>query len=247
MYFLIWFCSIANKNNRIVLMMNKNEAKKKWREIQTSGKNLLSILIYLVVSTQSFIHSRLNRKHDISLIEHWKRRLVLCLTIIVLGFDSIIGTISPLSWSFLYSSFFFSSCLAEVKRLVALLLLCRISRTLSFLVCLMMTCARTHGIRIHKPTTRAFIREFIVIFVAVICMSIYICVCVKFHSFSFSSFAMRCGDVTCEVHFPLNHHHMLFSHLYTINVIYLARTFVERTNECISMIIADYNNYYTIN
>ncbi len=33
-----------------------------------------SILIYLVVSTRSFIHSRLNRKHDISLIEHREKK-----------------------------------------------------------------------------------------------------------------------------------------------------------------------------
>ena len=234
MYFLIWFCSIANKNNRIVLMMNKNEAKKMTRN-KDIWEEFASILIYLVVSTQSFIHSRLNRKHDISLIEHWKRRLVLCLTIIVLGFDSIIGTISPLSWSFLYSSFLF---LRVWRRLNDWLrCYCYVGLVAHFLFSSVWWWrAHAHAGLEYKPTTRAFIREFIVvivIFVAVICMSIYIYVrvCVKFHSFSFSSFAMRCGDVTCEVHFPFNHHHMLFSHLYTINVIYLACTFIERTNE----------------
>jgi hypothetical protein len=58
-----------------------------------------SILIYLVVSTQSFIHSRLNRKHDISLIEHQikKKEEDWYFSIIVLAFDSITRTISILS------------------------------------------------------------------------------------------------------------------------------------------------------
>ena len=110
-----------------------------------------SILIYLVVSTQSFIHSRLNRKHDISLIEHrGKRRLVLFYYCPCIWFNyknniHLVLILSLLS----FSSFFFPSCLSGVKRLVVLLLLCRISRTLSFLVCLMMTCTRTQGIRIQ--------------------------------------------------------------------------------------------------
>jgi hypothetical protein len=177
-----------------------------------------SILIYLVVSTQSFIHSRLNRKHDISLIEHQiKKKEDWYFSIIVLAFDSITRTISILSWSFLYSLSFFFPCLSGVKRLVVLLLLCRISRTLSFLVCLMMTCTRTQGIRIqaddahiHKRVYRRHCH------LCRCCMYIYIyiymCVCVCQISLFFL-FAMRCGDVTCEVHFHPNHHHMLFSHL----------------------------------
>jgi len=104
----------------------------------------------------------------------------------------------------------------------------------------------------YKPTTRAFTREFIVvivIFVVVVCIYIYIyiCVCECVSSFTLSLFAMRCGDVTCEVHFHPNHHHMLFSHIY--NQCHLSCTHFSRTNECISMIIADYNynNYHTIN
>ena len=141
MYFLIEFCSIANTNSF------DDEKKKKSIDIWLEFS---SILIYLVVSTQSFIHSRLNRKHDISLIEHRKEKkkkkigtfLLLSLLLIQLQeqypscLDPFFTLFLSLSLSlslYIYISLFFP-CLSGVKRLVVLLLLCRISRTLSFLV-----------------------------------------------------------------------------------------------------------------
>jgi len=186
-------------------------------------------LIYLAVfySIISF-HSRFNRKHDISLIEHRQREeeeeeedyyslvYFLFLFIIVLVLDSITRTISILSWSFFtlirLLLFFFLVC-RRVKRLIVLLLQCRISRTLSFLVCLMMTCTRIQ----YRITI--FARELndldaYVFYTFVICKCQFSIILLLL----LLLFAMRCGDMTCEVRFHFNHyhhhHHMLFSNLY---------------------------------
>jgi hypothetical protein len=74
----------------------------------------------------------------------------------------------------------------------------------------------THKGLEYKPTTRAFTKEsnvVIVIFVVVVC--IYVCV----SNFTLFLSATRCGDVTCEVHFHRNHHHMLFSHIQSMSFI----------------------------
>jgi len=163
---------------------------------------------------------------------------------IVLAFDSIIRTISILSWSFLYSRSFFLVC----RRLNDWLRCCCYVGLVAHFLFSSVWWWRAHahkGLE-YKPTTRAFTREFIVVIVIfVVVVYMYVCVCQV--SLSFFSFAMRCGDVTCEVHFHPNHHHMLFSHIY--NQCHLSCTHFSRTNECISMIIADYNynNYHTIN
>ncbi len=97
-----------------------------------------------------------------------------------------------------FTLFLFFSCLSGVKRLVALLLLCRISRTLSLLVCLMMTCTRTQGIRIQADDARIHKRVYRRhCHLCRCCMYIHIyiymcvCVCIKFHSFSFCNEVWR--------------------------------------------------------
>lgn len=186
-----------------------------------------------------------------------KRRRLAYFSIIVLAFDSITRTISILSWSFLYSISFFSSSLVcrGVKRLVVLLLLCRISRTLSFLICLMMTCTRTQGIRIqaddvyiHKRVYRRHCH------LCRCCMYTYIlCLCLYVCHVSLFFFFLQWGVETWCAKFTFTLIIITCSfHIYTINVIYLTRIFfslslsfslVEWINT-ISMIIADYNNYH---
>jgi hypothetical protein len=85
---------------------------------------------------------------------------------------------------------FFFSCLSEVKRLVALLLLCRISRALSFLVCLMMTCTRTQGIRIQADDARIHKRVYRRHCHLCRCC-IHVCMCVS----SFTLFFFLCNEV----------------------------------------------------
>jgi hypothetical protein len=163
--------------------------------------------------------------------------------------------LSLLSFS-LYISLFFP-CLSGVKRLVALLLLCRISRTLSFLVYVWWWRAHAHKGLEYKPMTRTFTREFIVvivIFVVVVCIYTYIyiymsvCVCVKFHSI-FS--LLQWGVATWRVKFTFTLIIITCSfHISAINVIYLACIYIvgwKKKTKCVSMIIADYNNYHTIN
>lgn len=70
MYFLIEFSSIANTNN------SSEKRKKKHRHLLRiffffhHHHHLARFNSLLFSPTQSFVHSRLNRKHDMSLIEH---------------------------------------------------------------------------------------------------------------------------------------------------------------------------------
>lgn len=110
-----------------------------------------------------------------------------------------------------------------------LLLLCRISRALSFLVCLMMTCTHTQGIRIQADDDDAHIRMRLH-------RHCHLCracrdVCVRVSNFTRFLLGTRCSDVTCQVHFHPNHHHhhMLFSHILQ-SMSFISHLF-QRTND----------------